>query len=137
MAESIAPFELTTPTGAAIVKTLASSFGGLPAMTIERAGYGAGKKDFEAAANVLRVVIGDCPGFKPKDELLYVIETNIDDMSPQLAGYLVERLLNAGALDAYLTPVQMKKTRPGVLMTALSAEGKKDELIDIIFDDIL
>lgn len=136
LVESTAPFELTTPTGASIIKTLACSFGGFPAMIVEKAGYGAGKKDFKEAANVLRVVLGRSPGLpEDEEEVLHVIETNIDDMSPQVAGYLMEKLMKAGALDAFLTPVQMKKTRPGVLLTALAREENKEGLIDIIFDE--
>jgi uncharacterized protein (TIGR00299 family) protein len=131
VAPSTAPFELTTPTGAAIVKTLAGSYGGFPAMTVEKTGYGAGKKDFKAAANVLRAVLGD--GLKSGDEVIHVIETNIDDMSPQVAGYLTERLLEAGALDVYITPVLMKKTRPGIIVTALASEDKKEALMEIFF----
>ena len=138
IAPSIAPFELTTPTGAAILKTIADGFGDLGRMTIEKTGYGAGKKDFEGGANVLRVFLGDSgPAERSgkEDERLFVIETNIDDMSPQVAGYLMERLFGAGALDVYFTPVQMKKNRPGVLLTALSTRKSKDELLDIIFKE--
>lgn len=132
-AASTAPFELTTPTGAAIVKTLASSFGPMPPMTIEAAGYGAGKKDFKEAANLLRAVIGIAGEAAEGTERLILLETNIDDMSPQVAGYLMERLLSEGALDAFYTPVQMKKGRPGVLLTVLTGSEKKDSLLDIIF----
>lgn len=135
VAASTAPFELTTPTGAAIVKTLASSFGPMPSMTIERAGYGAGKKDFKESANLLRAVIGETAETRAAEgvERLTVLETNIDDMSPQVAGYLLEKLLSAGALDAFYTPVQMKKGRPGVLLSVLTDRDKKDGLLDVIF----
>lgn len=134
-AASTAPFELTTPTGAAIVKTLASSFGPMPSMIIEAAGYGAGKKDFKESANLLRAVIGTSAGMGTAEgvERLIVLETNIDDMSPQVAGYLLEKLLEKGALDAFYTPVQMKKGRPGVLLTVLTNNEKKDELFEVIF----
>lgn len=133
-AASTAPFELTTPTGAAIVRTLASSFGPMPAMTIERAGYGAGKKDFKESANLLRAVVGTLSGAPDESlEKLTVLETNIDDMSPQVAGYLLEKLLAAGAVDAFYTPAQMKKGRPGVLLTVLAGSENKKELLDIIF----
>lgn len=132
------PFELTTPTGAAIIKTVAQGFGPLPDMVIEKTGYGAGKKDFMESANVLRVMLGTA-----KDERkahkeragLLVMETNIDDMSPQTAGYLMERLFEAGALDVFFTPVQMKKSRPGVLLTVLTDEERKEGLLDIIFEE--
>ncbi|MBI5903888.1 MAG: nickel pincer cofactor biosynthesis protein LarC [Deltaproteobacteria bacterium] len=128
------PFELTTPTGAAIIKTLAGGFGPLPDMTIERVGYGAGKKDFKERANLLRVVVGE--GLRPgagRGERLFIIETNIDDMSPQLSGYLMDRLLDAGALDVFFTPAQMKKNRPGLLLTVLAGEKDKERLIGLIF----
>jgi len=132
-ASSTAPFELTTPTGAAIVKTLASSFGPMPAMTIEAAGYGAGKKDFKETANLLRAVLGAIGGADA--ERVFVLETNIDDMSPQVAGYLLERLIAAGALDAFYTPVHMKKSRPGVLLSVLAPVDKKDSLTELIFEE--
>lgn len=134
-AASTAPFELTTPTGAAIVKTLASSFGSMPAMTIEAAGYGAGKKDFKESANLLRAVVGTNSAGSEGVERLFVLETNIDDMSPQVAGYLLEKLLAKGALDAFYAPVHMKKSRPGVLLSVLTSEEKKEELMGIIFSE--
>jgi len=134
IASSSIPFELTTPTGAAIIKTLAQGFGPMPSMTIERTGYGAGKKDFRESANLLRVFMGEGAGNAGagRDNLV-VLETNIDDMSPQIAGYLIERLLASGALEAYFTPVQMKKSRPGLLLTALCASEKSEALTDLIF----
>ena len=132
IAQSTAPFELTTPTGAAIMKTIASSFGPMPSMTIEKAGYGAGKKDFKERANLLRALLGSAEN-GTGDEKVYVLETNIDDMSPQVAGYLLEKLISAGALDAFYTPVQMKKGRPGVLLTALAAATDRERLLETIF----
>ncbi|MDP2688902.1 MAG: nickel pincer cofactor biosynthesis protein LarC [Deltaproteobacteria bacterium] len=147
LAQSGIPFELTTPTGAAIMKTIATAFGGMPAMTVEKTGYGAGKKDFRESANLLRVMMGrsyekssgekssgeKAPGPRDGEQELTVLETNIDDMSPQIAGYLLERLLDAGALDAFLTPVQMKKSRPGILLTVLCEAEKSEPLLDLIF----
>lgn len=137
VAGSDIPFELTTPTGAAIIKAIASSFGPMPAMTIEAAGYGAGKKDFRESANLLRSMVGSVEEDAAAEggERLLALETNIDDMNPQIAGYLLDKLLSAGALDAFYTPVHMKKSRPGVLLTVLTDEGKKQELLDIIFDE--
>ncbi len=141
---SMAPFELTTPTGAAILKVLAESFGPLGPMTIEKIGYGGGKKDFKGAANILRVFLGDSTAAAHSthsrrnvkgQEPLNIIETNIDDMTPQVAGYLMERLFAAGAIEAYFTPVQMKKNRPGVLLTTLTTSKLKNTLLDIIFDE--
>ncbi len=137
LAQSAIPFELTTPTGAAIMKTIAAAFGGMPAMTVEKTGYGAGKKDFRESANLLRVMMGGsyekAPGPRNGEQELMVLETNIDDMSPQIAGYLLERLLDAGALDAFLTPVQMKKSRPGILLTVLCENERSEPLLDLIF----
>lgn len=139
VAPSEIPFELTTPTGAAIIKTVSDGFGPLPQMIIDKTGYGAGKKDFREAANLLRVILGDteaaekCGGEHGKS--LIIMETNIDDMSPQIAGYIMERLFAAGALDVFFTPVQMKKSRPGILLTVLTDERKKKDLLDIIFED--
>ena len=104
--------ELTTPTGAAVAVTLASSFGVLPPMKISRTGYGAGSYDFPDQPNVLRVILGEPTG---ADEALTVsvIEANIDDLNPQVLAYAAERLLESGALDVTLLPIVMKKGRPG------------------------
>ena len=131
--------ELTTPTGAVIIKTLVKEFGPMPAMVIEKIGYGVGGKDFLEVANVLRVVLGETTSSissgstSPSDAV--VLETNIDDMNPQIGGYLIERLLREGALDAYLTPVQMKKSRMGMLLTVLTEESKKEALLEVIFTE--
>jgi uncharacterized protein (TIGR00299 family) protein len=112
--------ELVTPTGAGIVKTLSRGFGSMPRMKISAIGYGAGSRDLEGAPNMLRVVIGEAsPLFK--DEAVTVIEANIDDMNPQYFEYVFERLLAEGALDVFITPIQMKKSRPAFKLTALSA----------------
>lgn len=103
--------ELTTPTGAAIAATLASQFGALPAMRIAQIGYGAGGHDFPTQSNVLRVLIGEKTGAS-EAATISVIEANIDDSSPEVLGFALERLLAAGALDATLTPLSMKKSRP-------------------------
>lgn len=119
--------ELTTPTGAALLATLVDWFGERPLMKLRAVGYGAGTRDLPHAANVLRVSVGETCGGAGADEPLTVIEAAIDDMNPQLYGHLLERLLAAGALDTYLTPVQMKKGRPGVQITVLSAgENARD-----------
>src|SRR5262249_2410658 len=111
--------ELVTPTGAAIVATLCDSFGPQPAMSGSAIGYGAGSADLESQPNVVRIMVGEsaekaAPGF---DEEIAVIEANLDDMNPQIYGYFLEKALAAGALDVYTTPVQMKKNRPGTLLT--------------------
>lgn len=128
---SLIEMELTTPTGAVILKTVSKGFGKMPAMTVKNIGYGLGGKDFKEMPNALRAVIGEAD--VSKDSSVIVIETNIDDMTPQTIGYLLERLIKQGALDAFITPVQMKKGRPGFLLTVLSGEKEKDKLTEIIF----
>lgn len=127
--------ELLTPTGAAILTTLAAGFGTMPAMTPSAVGYGAGTMDLDIP-NVVRVLVGDAgPGTAPATETIRQVETTIDDMSPQLYEPLIERLLEAGALDVYLTPVLMKKSRPGVVLTALCAPASVPELARILFEE--
>jgi len=124
--------ELTTPTGAALVVTLASGFGALPPMTIDSMGYGAGDRDFKDHANVLRALIGEA-GHAPEAMLVSVIEANIDDSSPQVLGYALERLMEAGALDASLSPLQMKKNRPGSLLRVIARPEDQERLAQIVF----
>jgi uncharacterized protein (TIGR00299 family) protein len=126
--------ELVTPTGAAILTTLGTP-DRLPAMTLERVGWGAGTKELPIP-NLLRVMVGRAtsPGAEEADvETLVAVETTIDDMSPQLYEPVVERLLAAGALDVYLTPVVMKRSRPGTVLTALAAPALADRLAEILF----
>jgi len=127
--------ELVTPTGAAIVATLCDSFGPQPPMSVAAIGYGAGTADLEGQPNVMRLMIGEAaekivPGF---DEEIAVIEANLDDMNPQIYGYFLERALAAGALDVYTTPVQMKKNRPGILLTVLCRPQDTQSLMSLIF----
>jgi uncharacterized protein (TIGR00299 family) protein len=124
--------ELVTPTGAAILTTLAAGAGRMPAMTIERIGYGAGTRDFPHTPNVLRCLVGETAS-GAGDETVMAIETTIDDMSPQLYEPLMDRLLEAGALDVFLTPVVMKRSRPGVVLTALCAPAAVEALARLIF----
>jgi uncharacterized protein (TIGR00299 family) protein len=124
--------ELTTPTGAALAATLASSFGPLPAMRITSTGYGAGDRDFKQHANVLRVLIGELTS-APESTLVSVIEANIDDSSPQVLGYALEKLMSAGALDATLSPLQMKKNRPGSLLRVIARPEDQERLAQIVF----
>jgi len=124
--------ELTTPTGAAIVTALASEFGAMPAMTIRSVGYGAGDHDFREHANVLRVLVGKGTG-AAEATAVTVIEANIDDSTPQVLAYTVERLLAAGALDASLQPLEMKKGRPGSLLRVITVPEEREALADIIF----
>ena len=128
--------ELVTPTGAAIVKTLASRFSQFPEMTIEKIGYGAGTRDFPEHANVVRLTIGEVrAAHSPSipDERITILEANLDDLNPQVFGYVMDRLLEAGALDAYGVPVQMKKNRPGTLLTVLAKQDDAAKLTEIIF----
>jgi hypothetical protein len=123
-------FELTTPTGAAILREVASGFGPLPPMVIKRIGSGAGDRDLDEIPNVLRIFIGESGRAEPD---IVVIETNIDDMNPQIYEHVIERLFKDGALDAYLTQVIMKKGRPGIKLTVLCHEGKKRKLVETLF----
>ncbi len=131
------PFELTTPTGAAIIRELSSEFGDIPYMDVERIGLGAGNKDFNNWPNVLRILIGkEWPlGDNKKDDSVIVIETNIDDMNPQIFEYVMEKLYKAGALDVFLTQVIMKKGRPGIKLTVLCDRERQDEMIKIILTE--
>jgi uncharacterized protein (TIGR00299 family) protein len=130
--QSSPPFELTTPTGAVILSTLGSSFGPLPPMKVDRIAYGAGDKDFPGQPNVLRLLIGE-PVVTYEEDTSLVIETNIDDMNPQVYDYLIETLMRQGAQDAYLTPIIMKKGRPAVLLSVLTDKTKSDVVLDTIF----
>jgi hypothetical protein len=130
------PVELVTPTGAALLAEFCSKFGPMPAMTIEKIGYGAGSRDLDKAPNVLRAVLGVASAVPSRSsdetDTVGVIETNIDDMNPQLFGDVMERLLAAGALDVFLTPVQMKKNRPGTLLTVLCERNGVDRLAELL-----
>ncbi|TAM81727.1 MAG: nickel pincer cofactor biosynthesis protein LarC [Acidobacteria bacterium] len=131
--------ELVTPTGAALVATLAKGFGPVPAMKVECIGYGAGTRDFPAHPNIVRLMLGEkaesagiVPG-RTGDETVLVIEANIDDMNPQLYGYFAEKALAAGALDVTCTPVQMKKNRPGLLVSILAKPELENALSRLLF----
>jgi len=147
--------ELVTPTGAAIVKTLASRFGSFPAMKIKCVGYGAGTRDFSEHPNVLRLTVGEAiPAAEltitsgtpaagsagatrgiehTTEERVLVLEANLDDLSPQVLAYAMERLLAEGALDVFSMPVQMKKSRPGAILTVLAKCEDADRLIKVMF----
>jgi pyridinium-3,5-bisthiocarboxylic acid mononucleotide nickel chelatase len=126
------PHELTTPTGAAIVKALSYGVLGDELLTVRSVGYGAGTKEFDELPNFVRVVIGDLhPDLEQED--VTVVETNIDDMNPQMYPYLIEQLLAAGAHDAYLVPIIMKKGRPGILLSAMVNSSKLDAAIQCIY----
>lgn len=132
--------ELVTPTGAAIISTLAASYGPLPPFKIARIGYGAGSKEFPKHPNVARLFLGERleavkaqPG-TPGDELVSLIEANVDDMNPQLFGYFVDQALAAGALDVTCGSVQMKKNRPGLQLTVITTPDNADALAQLVFE---
>ena len=124
--------ELLTPTGALLVTSFASSYGPLPLLRPESIGHGAGTRDTHGRPNVLRLIVGEEDTAATADRVV-VLETEIDDMSPQLFGPLTERLLASGALDVYLTAIQMKKGRPGVLLTVLAVPAKREALEALLF----
>jgi uncharacterized protein (TIGR00299 family) protein len=126
------PGELVTPTGAAIIALLAAEFGPMPLMRAERIGYGAGTREYPKFPNVLRAVIGELE-MDATPTTVAVIEANLDDLNPQVFGHLMETALAAGALDIFYTPVQMKKNRPGVLLTLLCAPGDRERMTVMIF----
>jgi uncharacterized protein (TIGR00299 family) protein len=127
--------ELVTPTGAALLTSMADRFGGFPPMTLEKVGYGAGHRDLHFP-NLVRLMLGDTKlDWDWNTENLMVIETNIDDLNPQLYDHVMERLFEAGALDVTLTPMQMKKNRPAILLCALSVPEKADEITRIFLEE--
>ncbi len=134
LAASSVEKELTTPTGAAILATLVDEFGPLPPMTIEHIGYGAGQRDLEEQANLLRLLVGESAEH-PQSELLWVMETNLDDISGELVGHTIGRLWEAGALDVYTTAIGMKKNRPGVMLSVLCQADRAAELEAILFSE--
>jgi uncharacterized protein (TIGR00299 family) protein len=124
--------ELTTPTGALLVTSYAKSFGPLPMMRIDRVGYGAGDKDFRGHPNVFRLLVGDTEA-SATGEAIVTVECEIDDMNPQLFGPLMERLYAAGALDVFYSAVQMKKNRPGTLVTVIAHPDRRHEIAGVLF----
>jgi pyridinium-3,5-bisthiocarboxylic acid mononucleotide nickel chelatase len=130
--------ELVTPTGAAIVKTLARRFSSFPEMKIEKSGYGAGSRDFPGHPNVVRLTIGEAASTlaaETASDTVTVLEANFDDLNPQVFGYVIGRLFEEGALDAFGMPVQMKKNRPGTLLTVLCKPEDANKLTQLIFTE--
>jgi len=133
--------ELVTPTGAAIVKTLCARFASFPAMKIAATGYGAGSRDLPGQPNVVRLTVGETVETQPAasqgipEDTITVLEANLDDLNPQVFGYVMESLLAKGALDAFGTPVQMKKNRPGMLLTVLSRPEDASRLAMMVFSE--
>jgi uncharacterized protein (TIGR00299 family) protein len=137
--ESSVPLELTTPTGAAILATLVDGFGPLPAMTLERIGYGCGQRDLTQQPNILRLLLGEAVASNlrslPGGQQVCVLETNLDDLSGEMIGYCTTRLWEAGALDVYTTAIQMKKSRPGVKLSVLCRAGDVEPIESILFTE--
>jgi len=127
--------ELLTPTGAAIITTMCDEYGPIPQMTVEQIGYGAGTREYDKFPNVLRVLVGKAGLSAAGDETLLMIETNIDDVSPQIIGHVMDRAFELGVLDCYFTPVQMKKNRPGVLLSILCDTLKKEAVMELLFTE--
>ena len=127
--------ELVTPTGAAIVATLCTAFGPQPPMSVTSIGYGAGTADLEGQPNVLRLMVGEAAEKRAaaESETIRVLEANLDDMNPQIYGYFLEKALAAGALDVFATPVQMKKNRPGMLVTVLCKPEDEAKFHEMLF----
>jgi hypothetical protein len=132
--------ELVTPTGAALITTLAAGFGPIPPMKVERIGYGAGAREIPGQPNLARLLVGQSTEpvaaqlGAPGDEVVSVIEANVDDMSPQLYGFFVDQALAAGALDVTCTPIQMKKNRPGILVSVLCIPENSAALAQMLFE---
>ena len=127
--------ELLTPTGAAIITTVSEQYGPMPSMRCDSIGYGAGTREYESFPNALRVFVGDSEPAESQIEKLLMIETNIDDLSPQVLGHVMDRAFELGALDCYFTSVQMKKNRPGVLLSILSNPDSKRELMELVLSE--
>lgn len=123
--------ELVTPTGAAIVRSLASEFGAMPEMSIKSIGYGSGKKDFEFP-NTLRIIVGETSGIAAPSHRVDIVETNIDDMNPEFYDTVFEKLFAVGALDVYLTPIHMKKNRPATLLSAICPPDKTPSVAETV-----
>jgi uncharacterized protein (TIGR00299 family) protein len=136
------PKEMTTPTGAAILRELVSGFGPMPSMQVQRIGYGAGTRDLEDRPNLLRILIGESieraaprkrPAWKDQGTSVAVLETNLDDITGEQIGFAVERLWSEGALDVFLTPIQMKKNRPGTLLSVIAKPEDRETMESILF----
>jgi uncharacterized protein (TIGR00299 family) protein len=125
--------ELLTPTGAAIITTVCSEYGPIPEMKTAATGYGAGTREYQDFPNVLRVMLGETAS--ALDERLWMLETNLDDASPQIIGHVMDRVLELGALDCFFTPVQMKKNRPGVLLSVLCGREEKEAVMKLLFTE--
>lgn len=128
------PFELTTPTGAAIIKSMSKGILSSEQLIVTAIGYGAGTREVPQIPNLLRVMIAELPQSCDTDKMV-MVETNIDDMNPELYSFVMERLFGAGAIDVYLTPIIMKKGRPGVVLSAMVNRDRLDEIAKIFFSE--
>jgi uncharacterized protein (DUF111 family) len=124
--------EMTTPTGAAILATVVERFTTFPALTIESIGLGAGTREVPEQANIVRLFVGTA-SLPAASDRIWVLETNLDDLPGEVVGYTMTKLMEAGALDAFVTPIQMKKNRPGVMVSVLCDEAKVPALEDLLF----
>lgn len=129
------PKELVTPTGAAIISTLADKFGGMPNMTVSNVGYGAGSRDLEMQPNLLRICIGEISTLPETDNCIEIIETNVDDMSPEVSGYVMEKLFDCGALDVFFVPLLMKKGRPAIQINVICSAEYRQKLMHILLTE--
>jgi uncharacterized protein (TIGR00299 family) protein len=133
LAASKVEFELTTPTGAAILTSVVTEYTTIPAMTIERVGHGAGTKDFLDRPNILRLMVGTTEKYGSETDTVIVLETNLDDVAPEIIGFCTERLFAAGALDVFVVQGQMKKGRPGFMVSVICEPAKAADLEAVIF----
>jgi pyridinium-3,5-bisthiocarboxylic acid mononucleotide nickel chelatase len=125
--------ELCTPTGAAIIATLSDTYGEIPNLETEKIGYGAGTRDYENFPNVIRLMLGEIQSPKSKVQSLMLIETNLDDVSPQVLGFVMDKAFELGALDCWFTPIQMKKNRPATMVSILCEPQNKRQLIELLY----
>ncbi|MEP6850088.1 MAG: nickel pincer cofactor biosynthesis protein LarC [Acidobacteriota bacterium] len=127
--------ELITPTGAAIISTVCDSYGQIPEIKVKQIGYGAGSRQYKEFPNVLRLMVGETVDAASHQDRLTLIETNIDDVSPQILGYVMEKSLSLGALDCWFTAIQMKKNRPATMVSILCETAKKDEFVRLLYSE--
>ncbi len=125
--------ELCTPTGAAIISSLSTSYGEIPNLQTEKIGYGAGTRDYDNFPNVIRLMLGEVQSPKSNVQSLVLIETNLDDVSPQILGFVMDKAFELGALDCWFTPIQMKKNRPATMISILCEQKKRRQLIELLY----
>jgi uncharacterized protein (TIGR00299 family) protein len=127
--------ELATPTGVAIISTLCEPFESANEITVEKVGYGAGTREYKGFPNALRLIIGESTGQRRSTDRLVQLETNIDDLSPQILGYVMDRAFQLGALDCWFTPIQMKKNRPAVMLSILCERARQEVLTQLVYTE--